>query len=389
MWLLADCALGIIIVFHLLVMWSAVTPVDSPLKKPLLGAMCKIASVLDRAWIKLSGIGFMLAVCVASARSGAWDDANQRTRFCASFITLLSTPLYMKLTHIILVAGAERVLELEETAAQADMMKWEPPSLAAADMIMAPIHSLLQTEVVGLDRVPADYPCFYVMNHSLMGIEMPSFIHLLYKEKGIFVRGLADHFHWMGPHGPFLRALGAVDGNRSNVDLLMANCQNVLVYPGGGAEILKSSKVERYTLMWKNRLGFARMAIKNKYPILPCASVGSEDMLDIMLDIPMSVIKSVPSIPLVKPNSLQKIYFWFGEPIPTEQYGGDSENDEFANEVRDKTKAAIETGIKELQEKQSNDPDRYFIDRVGKQIREVQAKAEETFKSLLEGIKTE
>ena len=34
----------------------------------------------------------------------------------------------------------------------------------------------------------------------------------------------------------------------------------------------------------------------------------------------------------------------FGEPISTEEYGGDADNTEFAKEVRDKTKAAIEKG---------------------------------------------
>ena len=76
------------------------------------------------------------------------------------------------------------------------------------------------------------------------------------------MRGLADHTHWMGPHGPLLRQCGAVDGSRPNVDLLMANKENVLVYPGGGQEILKPKKTMKYELMWKERLGFARMAIK-------------------------------------------------------------------------------------------------------------------------------
>lgn len=117
-----------------------------------------------------------------------------------------------------------------------------------------------------------------------------------------------------------------------------------------------------------------------------------KDMLDVILDLPTGFITKpmgLPSIPLVKPNSLQKIYFWFGDPIPTEQYGGDSDNTDFAREVRDKTKAAIEGGIKEMQEKQANDPERYFMDRVAKQIREVQIKAEESFRSLLAGVKTD
>jgi len=64
---------------------------------------------------------------------------------------------------------------------------------------------------------------------------------------------------------------------------------------------------------------------RNRYPILPCACVGTEDMLDILFDLPLSFLKGispVSALPVAAPNSLQKIYFWFGKPIPTEKYQG-------------------------------------------------------------------
>lgn len=148
----------------------------------------------------------------------------------------------------------------------------------------------------------------------------------------------------------------------------------------------------KYELMWKERLGFARMAIKNRYPILPCACVGTEDMLDILFDLPLSFLKGispVSALPVAAPNSLQKIYFWFGKPIPTEKYQGDAENTEFAKELRDMTKAAIESGIKEMQAKQAEDPDRYLMARVAKDIRSAQSQAEELLKSLWGSIKVD
>ena len=52
------------------------------------------------------------------------------------------------------------------------------------------------------------------------------------------------------------------------------------------------------------------------------------------------------SIPLIKPDirKMQKLYYWFSEPIETAQYGGDADNDEYANAVRDATRAAVEHG---------------------------------------------
>ena len=84
----------------------------------------------------------------------------------------------------------------QESAAREDILSFKPMPLADLEKMIYPLRQLLSTEVVGLDRVPTDYPSLFVMNHALWGIEAPSFVHLLYKEKGFFVRGLGDHFHF-------------------------------------------------------------------------------------------------------------------------------------------------------------------------------------------------
>lgn len=53
------------------------------------------------------------------------------------------------------------------------------------------------------------------------------------------------------------------------------------------------------------------------------------------------------------------------------------------------TKAAIESGIKEMQAKQAEDPDRYLMARVAKDIRSAQSQAEELLKSLWGSIKVD
>jgi hypothetical protein len=66
--------------------------------------------------------------------------------------------------------------------------------------------------------------------------------HFLYDlEKDVYVRGLAYHFHFCSPHGSVLKSFGAVDGTRANIDFLMDAKQNVLVYPGGGQEVLMNA----------------------------------------------------------------------------------------------------------------------------------------------------
>ena len=198
---------------------------------------------------------------------------------------------------------------------------------------------------------------------------MPLFVNELYQKRGIFPRGLADHFHFATPNGPILKSFGAVDGTRENVDILMESGHDILVYPGGGHEVLKHSSVPRYELMWKQRLGFARCAIKHGYPIIPCCCVGPEDMFKTIGNIPTGHKGMVIPISYTTPCQIQKVYFWFGNAISTKQYNGEYTNDEYATEVRDLTKAAVEAGIRELQEKQRNDPERYLVDQYATKIR--------------------
>jgi len=51
------------------------------------------------------------------------------------------------------------------------------------------------------------------------------------------------------------------------------------------------------------------------------------------------------------------------------QYNGDYTNDDYAKEVRDLTKAAVEQEIRDLQAKQSVDPERYMVDQYATKIR--------------------
>jgi 1-acyl-sn-glycerol-3-phosphate acyltransferase len=288
--------------------------------------------------------------------------------------TFLMAVVCMKFTSSLDKMGVDYVMQIEHEMERKDIENFVPPPLALMEAALAPQEMILQSVPTGLQNVPTDYPCLFVMNHSLLGVEMAPFLKLLYKEKGFLVRSLADHMHFASPHGALLRQFGGVDGTRENVGALMSSKQNILVYPGGGHEIMKHSSVEKYTLMWKERLGFARMAIKHGYPIVPCCAVGTEDMLRIVADIPLHFVRKGASLPIctTSPSKLQKIYFWFGEPIHTSKYNGEHQNDAYARELRDEVKAAIEAGIREMQAKQEEDPDRYLLDQMASKVAEIQ-----------------
>ena len=86
-------------------------------------------------------------------------------------------------------------------------------------------------------------------------------------------------------------------------------------------------------------------------------------------NIPTGFEGMVVPISVTTPCQIQKIYMWFGNPIPTTQYNREYTNDDYAKEVRDLTKAAVEQGIRELQAKQLVDPERYMVDQYAAKIR--------------------
>lgn len=320
---------------------------------------------------------FITVYCskVASTNNNVTQDHSMEMtiRSIVAFYSFLLALVLMRSGDFLTKLGPDRMKDLLNEEKEYDIKHFVPPSPYFIESFMAPFKLLLKTEISGLERVVAstENPHLFIMNHSLYGLEMPLFLYSLLKNKNIMVRGLADNFHFSNPVGSFLRKVGAVDASRENVDICMTSRQNLLLYPGGGHEVMKPASIPRYSLMWKNRLGFARLAIKHGYPIQPCAAVGTEDMLQTLYDIPASFFRKDQFIPVVilPPMALQKVYFWFGEPISTKEYNGEWNNVEYAIEVRDKTKKSIEAGIQELLQKQKSDPDRYLCDRAAATVK--------------------
>jgi len=203
------------------------------------------------------------------------------------------------------------------------------------------------------------------------------------------VRGLGDHNHFALPiWRDLLRRIGAVHGTRENCGRLFEAGEAVLVFPGGGREVFKH-KGERYRLVWKERVGFARLAIEYGVPIVPFASVGVEDMFEVLLDAEDVIGSPVGALlralhiterpwfrhgeilpPVARgtgPAGIPRVerqYFLFGEPIDTKRFGGRHEDRETCFALRQEVKAAIERGIAGLQEVRRNDPERYPVQRL-------------------------
>mmetsp|Transcript_17552 Transcript_17552/g.49377 ORF Transcript_17552/g.49377 Transcript_17552/m.49377 type:complete len:410 (+) Transcript_17552:67-1296(+) len=278
----------------------------------------------------------------------------------------------------LLRSSPQAVLELEENIDTNLLLNFKPPSKELLARMNAPTKAILLPEFHNGARIPTQHTrLLFVSNHALGGLEMPLFLEGLYAEHNIYARGLGDNFHFIIPGwGETLSAFGAVDGTREVCSALMRAGQPILVYPGGSHEIMKQKSDAKYVLKWKKRTGFARLAIQHGYTIIPTASVGTEDMLDILADLPVGFVRKDLTIPVFCPNPklLQRVYFSFGKPIETGCIKDKHGDPDVVWKIREQTREAVEELISELQEVQKEDPDRLLKDRVMKNMTEAHCK---------------
>jgi 1-acyl-sn-glycerol-3-phosphate acyltransferase len=246
--------------------------------------------------------------------------------------------------------------------------------------IMAPLRRVTQPKVLGIEHIP-HRPVLFAGNHTRYGLlDVPFMMAELWTRRRMFVRPLGEHAHYAIPVWRDLLAMGGmVRGTRENVRALMRDGQSILVFPGGTGEVFKG-RGQNYQLIWRERLGFARLAIESGYPIVPFAAVGAEEMLQVVVDRDMPIAAQISALmrrlvglplppiprgigltPLPRP---ERLYFWFGQPVETSQYGGAGEDNAAARAVRDEVRASVRTGIRILLTERERDPHRRLLTRL-------------------------
>jgi 1-acyl-sn-glycerol-3-phosphate acyltransferase len=180
----------------------------------------------------------------------------------------------------------------------------------------------LRVELVGLENLPKGR-ALLVANHAF-GWDVLFAMSAIHAKTGRTVWALGEHVWWKIP---VLRrvatAFGTVDGTQQNTDRLLSHDDLVLVLPGGLRESLKPREL-RYRLLWGHRYGFVRAAIRNRAPIVPLASIGADELFDLVgnafvrgsrwlrgTGIPIPLTSKLIPIP-----HFVRIKFVIGEPIP-------------------------------------------------------------------------
>ena len=218
-------------------------------------------------------------------------------------------------------------------------------------------------------HIEREQPALYVGNHTVYGVTDAPLLWQYLNQNGIDIRALGDKIHFSIPvWRKLLMSQGVVEGTPENCAALMQQGKSVLVFPGGAREVFKH-KDEAYQLIWKQRTGFARMAIEYGYDILPFASLGGDECFDLVFDAgdvqnskkAMQMIQKlglmektrggemippiptgIAKLPIPRP---ERLYFSFGEAIKTTQYST-SQEDLWA--VRTQVAQSIESQLSEL-----------------------------------------
>lgn len=159
---------------------------------------------------------------------------------------------------------------------------FEPEASARFYRWVQRVARRLHVEIEGIENIPAGR-ALLVANHAF-GWDVAFAIGAIRARTGRDVFTLGEHLWWKVP---LLRRwavqVGTVDGTPQNVDRLLEAEQLVLVLPGGMREAVKPREL-RYRLLWGDRYGFVRAAIRNHAPIVPLATIGADDLFDFIGD---------------------------------------------------------------------------------------------------------
>lgn len=237
-------------------------------------------------------------------------------------------------------------------------------------MLYEAVKRIYRPVVLGKERIP-EQPCLFVGNHSLFALDGWILAPVMLYESNRFLRGLGDRFLFTLPQTRrLLEKLGAVVGHPDTCNAMMEAGQDLLVFPGGAHEAVKSAD-QLYELQWKERYGFIKMAAAHGYTIQPFAMVGPDEFYghlmegDELLDSPLGTIFKrlgivtdntrsdvLPPIPVGALGSLipkpQRCFIEFGEPLDLSDLKGKRLGKKRLQTLRDTVAEEIDESLRNL-----------------------------------------
>ena len=245
----------------------------------------------------------------------------------------------------------------------------EGPDVRSLKRQYAVVKPYFSPTVVGLDNIPEE-PTLFIGNHSMFALDAVIMLPTVYHEAGRFLRPMADNIWFGSMPGKKVAAGGMVLAHPDVCAALMEAGHDLLVFPGGAAEANKPEE-ERYSLVWRERYGFVRLAAKHGYNITPFGMVGPDEGWEHVIEgqdiLHSKLLKLLqrmglvgdirddilPPIPRGVFNTLvprpQHCYLAFGEPVEVpDRRGKKGVSERIQKSIRKQTAASIESLVDEM-----------------------------------------
>lgn len=158
---------------------------------------------------------------------------------------------------------------------------------AMVGVIERTVEPYHRAEVRGIERVP-EGGALYVGNHNSWAYMPETYLLSLaaYRRFGIEAvpYGLMHEVMLELPIiNPLMTALGAVRASPDNGERLLRAGKKVLVFPGGDVDSLRPFK-DRDRIVFDDRSGFVRLALRTGAPIVPVVAAGAHSTFIIVDD---------------------------------------------------------------------------------------------------------
>ncbi|XP_077283011.1 DGAT1/2-independent enzyme synthesizing storage lipids isoform X2 [Arctopsyche grandis] len=123
-------------------------------------------------------------------------------------------------------------------------------------------------EISGLENIPSDSPVLFIYYHGALPIDMYYFIAKLYLCRNRLIHTVADRLLFKIPGWSIiLEGFHVIPGTVQQCASVLKDGNLLSISPGGVYEA--QFGCEYYRLLWKKRLGFAKVALEAKVPIVP------------------------------------------------------------------------------------------------------------------------
>jgi 1-acyl-sn-glycerol-3-phosphate acyltransferase len=159
----------------------------------------------------------------------------------------------------------------------------DPEFLRRIRPVLERYAAYFRPEVRGLDRLPGTGPFLVVGNHSggQMPPDLPVLLTAWWRERGEDepVYALFHSFFLGLPGvGPFMARAGAIEASPAAAESILREGGVLIDYPGGDHEVFRPWW-ERNRIEFGERLGFVRLALRTKVPVVPAVSIGAHETL--------------------------------------------------------------------------------------------------------------